>query len=87
MFAVMTKIGAYATLRFGSLVFTGVDDDPETLATLARMGFANAARVSQTIRSWHHGHIPATRTERGREARCGRDEKPEKTDIAGKKAR
>ncbi len=24
--------------RFGSLVFTGVDDDPETLATLARMG-------------------------------------------------
>ncbi|WP_334163788.1 bifunctional [glutamine synthetase] adenylyltransferase/[glutamine synthetase]-adenylyl-L-tyrosine phosphorylase [Phenylobacterium sp.] len=53
--------------RFGSLVFTGVDDDPETLATLGRMGFANAARVSQTIRSWHHGHIPATRTERGRE--------------------
>ncbi|MDB5477336.1 MAG: glutamate-ammonia-ligase adenylyltransferase [Phenylobacterium sp.] len=53
--------------RFGSLVFTGVDDDPETLATLARMGFSNPARVSQTIRSWHHGHIPATRTERGRE--------------------
>jgi glutamate-ammonia-ligase adenylyltransferase len=53
--------------RFGSLVFTGVDDDPETLATLARMGFSNPARVSQTIRGWHHGHIPATRTERGRE--------------------
>ncbi|HVI34370.1 bifunctional [glutamine synthetase] adenylyltransferase/[glutamine synthetase]-adenylyl-L-tyrosine phosphorylase [Phenylobacterium sp.] len=53
--------------RFGSLVFTGVDDDPETLATLTRMGFSNPARVSQTIRSWHHGHIPATRTERGRE--------------------
>ncbi|RAK58760.1 glutamine-synthetase adenylyltransferase [Phenylobacterium hankyongense] len=53
--------------RFGSLVFTGVDDDPETLATLARMGFSNPPRVSQTIRNWHHGHIPATRTERGRE--------------------
>jgi glutamate-ammonia-ligase adenylyltransferase len=53
--------------RFGSLVFTGVEDDPETLATLARMGFSSPARVSQTIRSWHHGHIPATRTERGRE--------------------
>ncbi|RAK56710.1 bifunctional [glutamine synthetase] adenylyltransferase/[glutamine synthetase]-adenylyl-L-tyrosine phosphorylase [Phenylobacterium deserti] len=53
--------------RFGSLVFTGVDDDPETLATLARMGFPNPNRVSQTIRSWHHGNIPATRTERGRE--------------------
>src|SRR5262249_40926307 len=41
--------------RFGSLVFTGVDDDPETLATLARMGLSSPARVSQTIRSWHHG--------------------------------
>ncbi|CAN7409663.1 bifunctional [glutamine synthetase] adenylyltransferase/[glutamine synthetase]-adenylyl-L-tyrosine phosphorylase [Phenylobacterium sp. LjRoot225] len=53
--------------RFGSLVFTGVDDDPETLATLARMGFSSPPRISQTIRNWHHGHIPATRTERGRE--------------------
>jgi glutamate-ammonia-ligase adenylyltransferase len=53
--------------RFGSLIFTGVEDDPETLATLTRMGFSNAGRVSQTIRSWHHGHISATRTERGRE--------------------
>jgi len=52
---------------FGSLVFTGVDDDPETLATLARMGFSNPPRISQTIRGWHHGHIPATATERGRE--------------------
>ncbi len=53
--------------RFGSLVFTGVDDDPETLATLKRMGFSNPPQVAQTIRSWHHGTIPATRTERGRE--------------------
>ena len=53
--------------RFGSLVFTGVDDDPETLETLKRMGFSNPSQVSQTIRSWHHGVIPATRTERGRE--------------------
>jgi glutamate-ammonia-ligase adenylyltransferase len=53
--------------KFGSLVFTGVEDDPETLETLKRMGFSNPAQVSQTIRNWHHGHIPATRTERGRE--------------------
>ena len=53
--------------RFGSLVFTGVDDDPETLATIKRMGFSDPPRVSQTIRAWHHGHVPATRTERGRE--------------------
>ena len=53
--------------RYGSLVFTGVDDDPETLATLARMGFSSPAQVSQAIRGWHHGRIAATRTERGRE--------------------
>ncbi len=53
--------------RHGSLVFTGVEDDPETLATLGRMGFANGPRVASVIRSWHHGRIPATRTERGRE--------------------
>ena len=52
---------------FGSLVFTGVDDDPETLATLKRLGFTEPARVSQSIRGWHHGRINATRTERGRE--------------------
>ncbi|HYD44473.1 MAG TPA: glutamine-synthetase adenylyltransferase, partial [Phenylobacterium sp.] len=53
--------------KFGSLVFTGVDDDPETLATLKRMGFSSPAQVSQAIRGWHHGRINATRTERGRE--------------------
>ncbi len=53
--------------RFGSLVFTGVEDDPATLATLKRMGFSNPPKVAATIRSWHHGHIPATATERGRE--------------------
>ena len=52
---------------FGSLVFTGVEDDPETLRTLKRMGFADPPRISSTIRSWHHGRIGATRTEQGRE--------------------
>ena len=52
---------------FGSLVFTGVEDDPETLRTLKRMGFADPARISATIRAWHHGRIRATHTEQGRE--------------------
>lgn len=52
---------------FGSLVFTGVDNDPETLATLGRMGFSDPGAVADTIRSWHHGRIPATRSVRGRE--------------------
>ena len=53
--------------RFGSLVFTGIDDDPETLTTLERMGFSQPAQVAGMIRAWHHGRIAATRTERGRE--------------------
>ncbi len=53
--------------RFGSLVFTGVEDDPETLETLGRMGFSQPAQVSGLIRAWHRGRIAATRTERGRE--------------------
>jgi glutamate-ammonia-ligase adenylyltransferase len=51
----------------GSLVFTGVEDDPETLQTLSRMGFEQPAQVSAAIRGWHHGRIAATRTARGRE--------------------
>ncbi len=53
--------------HFGSLVFTGIEDDPETLKTLKRMGFDQPEQVSATIRAWHHGRIPATRSERGRE--------------------
>ncbi|WP_296817774.1 bifunctional [glutamine synthetase] adenylyltransferase/[glutamine synthetase]-adenylyl-L-tyrosine phosphorylase [Brevundimonas sp.] len=53
--------------EFGSLVFTGVDNDPETLRTLGRMGFSDPDQVASTVRAWHHGRIPATRSARGRE--------------------
>ncbi|WP_242914913.1 bifunctional [glutamine synthetase] adenylyltransferase/[glutamine synthetase]-adenylyl-L-tyrosine phosphorylase [Brevundimonas pishanensis] len=59
--------GEQLSSDFGSLVFTGVENDPGTLETLARMGFTEAASVSETIRNWHHGHINATRSARGRE--------------------
>jgi glutamate-ammonia-ligase adenylyltransferase len=51
----------------GNLVFTGTDDDPETLATLARLGFADPATVAAMVRGWHHGRIRATRSQRARE--------------------
>jgi glutamate-ammonia-ligase adenylyltransferase len=51
----------------GSLIFTGVEDQPETLATIAKLGFFNPAFVSQAIRGWHHGRIRAMRSERARE--------------------
>ncbi|MFZ2030187.1 MAG: bifunctional [glutamine synthetase] adenylyltransferase/[glutamine synthetase]-adenylyl-L-tyrosine phosphorylase [Vitreimonas sp.] len=51
----------------GSLSFTGVDDNAETLSTIGKLGFRDAAIVSQTIRGWHHGRIRAMRSERARE--------------------
>ncbi len=51
----------------GTLVFTGTDDDPATLKTLERMGFEKPVEIAQVIRSWHHGHIRATRTSQARE--------------------
>lgn len=51
----------------GSLVFTGVDDDPETLTTLAAQGFKRPDSVSAAVRGWHHGRMAATRSARARE--------------------
>jgi len=51
----------------GNLVFTGGENDPETVATIAAMGFAGADTVCATIRGWHHGRIRATRSTRARE--------------------
>ena len=51
----------------GNLVFTGSEEDPETLKTIGNMGFANAEGVSSAIRGWHHGRVRATRSTRARE--------------------
>ncbi len=51
----------------GNLVFTGADDDRETLHTLSQLGFAEPATVSALVRSWHHGRLRATRAQRARE--------------------
>ncbi len=51
----------------GSLVFTGGENDPETLKTIAGIGFGNPDAIASTIRGWHHGRIRATRSTRARE--------------------
>jgi glutamate-ammonia-ligase adenylyltransferase len=51
----------------GSLVFTGSEDDPDTLVTLARLGFRDRASVAAVIRSWHAGRYRAMRSTRARE--------------------
>jgi glutamate-ammonia-ligase adenylyltransferase len=51
----------------GSLIFTGVENDPATLETLRRLGFARPSDISDRIRSWHTGSLRATRSPRARE--------------------
>ena len=51
----------------GNLVFTGAEDDPETLKTLRDLGFADPAAIAAIIRNWHHGRYRATRSARARE--------------------
>ena len=51
----------------GSLVFTGTEDDPETLETLRSLGFTRPSEMSEAIRAWHTGRCPATRATRSRE--------------------
>ena len=51
----------------GSLVFTGVVDDPDTLQTLRQLGFQRPEAAAETIRGWHFGRRPAVRSARARE--------------------
>jgi glutamate-ammonia-ligase adenylyltransferase len=53
--------------KAGRLVFTGSDDDPETLSSLSELGFQEPEKISQKIRDWHHGRYRATRTVRAKQ--------------------
>ncbi|WP_431855175.1 bifunctional [glutamine synthetase] adenylyltransferase/[glutamine synthetase]-adenylyl-L-tyrosine phosphorylase [Azospirillum sp.] len=51
----------------GNLVFTGTDDDPGTVKTLAEMGYQDPSRVISVVAAWHRGRYRATRSARARE--------------------
>ncbi|WP_421724210.1 bifunctional [glutamine synthetase] adenylyltransferase/[glutamine synthetase]-adenylyl-L-tyrosine phosphorylase [Bauldia sp.] len=67
-YAALFEAAPALTSALGSLVFTGDDDDPDTLETLTKLGYRDPGHVSVTIRGWHFGRYPATRsaTARGR---------------------
>ncbi len=50
----------------GNLVFTGSDDDPETIETLSGMGFKEPAKAIETVKKWHYGSYAATRASAAR---------------------
>jgi glutamate-ammonia-ligase adenylyltransferase len=51
----------------GNLVFTGQQDDPDTIKTLERMGFSRPDAISNVMRTWHNGRYRATRSVEARE--------------------
>ncbi len=53
--------------ELGNLVFTGDEDDPDTLETLSRIGFKRPLDAIRIIKAWHFGRYPATRSAKSRE--------------------
>jgi [glutamine synthetase] adenylyltransferase / [glutamine synthetase]-adenylyl-L-tyrosine phosphorylase len=51
----------------GNLVFTGDKDDPGTLETMAKLGFARPSDICRLIRVWHFGRYKATQSAEARE--------------------
>jgi [glutamine synthetase] adenylyltransferase / [glutamine synthetase]-adenylyl-L-tyrosine phosphorylase len=58
---------ARLTLEAGNLVFTGQNDDPDTLETLRKLGFERPSDISRVIRTWHYGRYRATQSVEARE--------------------
>ncbi len=51
----------------GNLVFTGTEDDPDTLSSLEKMGYSEPKAASNLVRGWHHGRYRALKSARSRE--------------------
>ncbi|ASY62120.1 macromolecule metabolism [Sinorhizobium sojae CCBAU 05684] len=51
----------------GNLVFTGQQDDPDTLRTLKKLGFERPSDIARIIRTWHYGRYRATQSVEARE--------------------
>lgn len=55
------------TGRGYNMVFAGGEDDPETVAALAGLGYSQPSTVIAIVRGWHHGRYAAVRSPRSRE--------------------
>jgi [glutamine synthetase] adenylyltransferase / [glutamine synthetase]-adenylyl-L-tyrosine phosphorylase len=51
----------------GNLVFTGDNDDPDTLQTMTSLGFKRPSDICRVIRTWHFGRYKATQSAEARE--------------------
>jgi glutamate-ammonia-ligase adenylyltransferase len=66
-YGLLFEEGAELASDLGDLVFTGASLDPETVATLGRLGFREPETAAETVRGWHFGRRPAVTSARARE--------------------
>ncbi len=50
----------------GNLVFTGDDDDPDTVETLSNLGYQRPSAIIALVRSWHFGRYRVMQTAEAR---------------------
>lgn len=66
-YALLFEEGPSLASEAGTLSFTGTEPDPDTLETLARLGFRNPGVAAETVRGWHFGRRAAVTSQRARE--------------------
>jgi [glutamine synthetase] adenylyltransferase / [glutamine synthetase]-adenylyl-L-tyrosine phosphorylase len=66
-YALLFEEGPELASEVGNLVFTGTENDPETLETLRRLGFRHPEQAAETVRGWHFGRRSAVTSARARE--------------------
>ncbi|MFN3547605.1 MAG: bifunctional [glutamine synthetase] adenylyltransferase/[glutamine synthetase]-adenylyl-L-tyrosine phosphorylase [Mesorhizobium sp.] len=66
-YAALFETAPQLSAGVGNLVFTGDVDDPDTLRTLAELGFSRPSDICRIIRTWHFGRYRATRSAEARE--------------------
>lgn len=66
LFSAQFEDGESLATDAGSLVLTGVEPTPDTIATLTRLGFEDPAQVWARLSGWAAGRARAARTERAR---------------------
>ena len=66
-YAALFETAPQLSAGIGNLVFTGDVDDPDTLQTLASLGFKRPSDICRVIRGWHFGRYRATQSAEARE--------------------
>jgi [glutamine synthetase] adenylyltransferase / [glutamine synthetase]-adenylyl-L-tyrosine phosphorylase len=66
-YAVLFETAPELSEGIGNLVFTGDNDDPDTIETLIRLGYTRPSDMCRIIRTWHFGRYKATQSAEARE--------------------